>query len=573
MRIAVVGTYRSGSSALAGILHFLGVDMGGPFWGEHFESNELSAALRRWWSEPRLVAAMASEARITHLREWIMARERTSQRVGAKHPLLSLSCQDLLDAWGGDTQFIWCLRPIEQSVESLARMRWWEHPERIQRTLHDANEGFFQNHPCLRVHFEETLADPRQQVERVADALALEPTDDQVSAAVRWIDARRSAVRAVSGGPALATKRREPTRPARRESKIVATVLSGNSESIVGEAVASVVDWVDEVYLIDTGITDSTADRVAELARDKFSRRSFAWCNDFSSARNAALKISDEAHATWALTVDTDERFAFTDFEDREHLRRTLDSNEQIQAWMVAARDGSYSKERFIRIPSSLQWRGRTHEALIGAAEGRRRLLSGCHFWETPKSKADYQRKLERDLQVLLEETASQPLNPRWWYYLGQTYEGMKQYREATKALDRCVRLDGWPEESAWACYTAARCLSALHEYREAEEFCALGMTRKPTTPELPWLAGWCCFQRSAIGEAIAWSRVAALLGHSKDLAHAAIFRHVPAWYEAPYDVLRYAYRQMGADAEASQAERDFQREKALRQRDHRSAT
>ena len=40
---------------------------------------------------------------------------------------------------------------------------------------------------------------------------------------------------------------------------IVATMLSGNSEAIVGDAVRGVVDWVDLFLLIDTGITDDTA--------------------------------------------------------------------------------------------------------------------------------------------------------------------------------------------------------------------------------------------------------------------------------------------------------------------------
>ena len=54
-RIAVLGVYRSGSTAVAGALHHLGVDMGPPFFEGFYESAGLSKQLRRWWDEPRLV--------------------------------------------------------------------------------------------------------------------------------------------------------------------------------------------------------------------------------------------------------------------------------------------------------------------------------------------------------------------------------------------------------------------------------------------------------------------------------------------------------------------------------------
>ncbi|MCX6913612.1 MAG: hypothetical protein NT167_11280 [Verrucomicrobia bacterium] len=53
-RIAVLGVYRSGSPAVAGALHHLGVDMGPPFFEGFYESAGLSKQLRKWWDEPRL---------------------------------------------------------------------------------------------------------------------------------------------------------------------------------------------------------------------------------------------------------------------------------------------------------------------------------------------------------------------------------------------------------------------------------------------------------------------------------------------------------------------------------------
>lgn len=190
MRIAVVGTYRSGSTAVAGVLHYLGVDLGAPFWGNYYESDELAAMLRSWWCEPHLVELSLPEQRRCQLTEWIQKLERSSPVVGAKHPLLSLSLDDLMHSWGSSTQFIWCQRPIEQSIASLERCGWWPASERIQRTLHNALEAFFHWRPCLAIAFDDTLSQPACQIEKIASHLNLRPSPQQFAAALHWLTKR-----------------------------------------------------------------------------------------------------------------------------------------------------------------------------------------------------------------------------------------------------------------------------------------------------------------------------------------------------------------------------------------------
>lgn len=58
---------------------------------------------------------------------------------------------------------------------------------------------------------------------------------------------------------------------------------------------------VDEIYITDTGSTDDTIE-IAQKYHAHIS--SFQWCNDFSAARNYALKQSD---CDWNLILDADE--------------------------------------------------------------------------------------------------------------------------------------------------------------------------------------------------------------------------------------------------------------------------
>jgi tetratricopeptide (TPR) repeat protein len=343
-----------------------------------------------------------------------------------------------------------------------------------------------------------------------------------------------------------------------KNTRIVATMITGNSEAIAADAAASVVDFVNTICIIDTGITDGTTDAACKVAKGKLHIETFRWTGDFSSARNAALACATQLGAAWALTIDADERMHF-DYPSQRELLEALGAAE-VPVWHVRSKDGGYYKERFIRVPTSLKWTGRVHECFGAPHRG---ILEGCTFSELAKSPESYRRKLERDLPILIQETHDNPTNPRHYYYLGQTLEGLGEYERAISAFEACVALDGWQDEAAWACYTAARCCTSIGEYKKAEEYCARGLTKNPSMAELPWLAGWCCYKRGAYKDANTWSRLAMCLAKEN---RGGVFRHVPAWYEGPYDVMRHAYEAMGDVDNSRNAKNMFQIEKTRRE-------
>ena len=88
--------------------------------------------------------------------------------------------------------------------------------------------------------------------------------------------------------------------------KLVSTTLTGNAAPIIGDALASVVRWVDACLVIDTGVTDDTLAIARNVAKDKYVERSFAWMDDFSAARNFALDAAHDIGGDWAVTLDTE---------------------------------------------------------------------------------------------------------------------------------------------------------------------------------------------------------------------------------------------------------------------------
>jgi tetratricopeptide (TPR) repeat protein len=74
-----------------------------------------------------------------------------------------------------------------------------------------------------------------------------------------------------------------------------------NEAENLPRCLASVAGLVDEMIVLDTGSTDGTVDLARSLGAQV---EHFAWCDDFSQARNVALEY---VTSDWVLVLDADE--------------------------------------------------------------------------------------------------------------------------------------------------------------------------------------------------------------------------------------------------------------------------
>lgn len=78
-------------------------------------------------------------------------------------------------------------------------------------------------------------------------------------------------------------------------------IIVKNEEASLLKTLSSVKDIVDEMVVLDTGSTDRTVEIAQALGARVYH---FKWCDDFSAARNEALKY---AQGKWVLVLDADE--------------------------------------------------------------------------------------------------------------------------------------------------------------------------------------------------------------------------------------------------------------------------
>lgn len=329
---------------------------------------------------------------------------------------------------------------------------------------------------------------------------------------------------------------------------LASVTLSNSREAEISDAIGSVVDHVDRVFLIDTGIVDRTLRYARRAAGSKLSVAKHRW-TDFSAARNAALDEARRAGAQWVVIVDSDERLNFGSVNLREVLRGAKEDVLDVEA-----ADGSYQKPKIIRAKADVRFEGPTHEALVG---GRRGFLPGVVFDELTKSKDEFRQKCSRDVGILLEYATEHDGDPRWLFYLGQSLEGLGKHARAAEAYRLCAERRRVGDEAAWAVYRQADQLYRLGRYEEAMGVAAHGLSINPLFAECAWMAAVSAFKLERNPEAVAWARMAEAIGLYNGCGKPrSFFRHTPALYELPYDVLRFALADKG---ERKQADRDFQ--------------
>jgi len=190
-----------------------------------------------------------------------------------------------------------------------------------------------------------------------------------------------------------------------------AAVIVLNEEPHVGGLVDSLIDWVDEVVVIDGGSND----RTVEIARSRGAKVFVRPFDTFALQRNAAI---DRCSGRWILSIDADERPTPRLIEQ---ISRTI-IDDRFAALRVPIRSRIFGRpvrftgtqdDRPIRLfrRDAACWAGSVHEIL--EVRGRIGRLDGWLTHDTQQNLETFLTKMHRYTKLEAERRVAAGRAPR----------------------------------------------------------------------------------------------------------------------------------------------------------------
>ncbi len=276
-----------------------------------------------------------------------------------------------------------------------------------------------------------------------------------------------------------------------RMTRSLSTIVKNEAHNLPA-CLASVAGLFDEVVVVDTGSTDDTKQIAADLGARVFD---FAWCDDFSAARNEALR-----HCTgdWVFWMDADDRL---DEENRARLLALLDGlKDENVAYGLKCRclpneEGVVTvvdHVRLFRNRPEMRWEYRVHEQILPSVRARGGEVRQVEVFVQHtgyQDRAVRERKLARDRRLLELEGAERPADPFTLFNLGNALMDAGRVGEALPHFRRSLELSDPGASIVRKLYAQVfRCHRALGQPAEALAVAREGLRVCPDDVELLFL-------------------------------------------------------------------------------------
>ena len=300
-----------------------------------------------------------------------------------------------------------------------------------------------------------------------------------------------------------------PTRRARRahlraERPLLSLAMIVRNEAEgLARCLASVAGAVDEIVIVDTGSTDETA-AIAARFTDKIAH--FAWCDDFSAARQYAF---DLAAGEWVLWLDGDDELTGSD-QLRQLCRLADPATGAIGAKYITGRDErgnvtqEFWRERIVR-RGHYRWHGRVHEVLETSGPLRQIETTGFTVQHHGKGAA-HAGGLARNIGLLRAQLAGEsPPVPRTLFYLARDLMNAGELGEAESTFVRYLTVASWVEERYMAGLLLARLYLLRGESGPAHKAALAALGEWPAWPQAYFLLAETAYYRREWNRVIAW--------------------------------------------------------------------
>lgn len=213
---------------------------------------------------------------------------------------------------------------------------------------------------------------------------------------------------------------------------ITLCMIVKDEEEIIKDCLAMIVEFVEEIIVVDTGYTDDNKTIALQYTTKVYD---YNWCNDFCKARNFSIS---KATNDWILVLDTDENASeflkekVYNFVNDKSNDKVVGRIERINLMEDSSGDKKCS-ERISRLFNKKYFRyeGTIHEQIVSKDGTNYKTvpvnITAYHTGYT-KEAINRTNKLERNMAMLTKAIEDNPNDTYLCFQLGKTNYMMKDY-------------------------------------------------------------------------------------------------------------------------------------------------
>ncbi len=257
------------------------------------------------------------------------------------------------------------------------------------------------------------------------------------------------------------------------ELPISVCIIAKNEEKYIEQCMRSVLQFGFEIVLCDTGSEDNTKE-IAKKYTDKI--YDFAWCADFSSARNFC---AERATNNWILVLDCDERiqtidttalgkliYQFPHSVGKLTIKNLLNKNDKDVDYDTDEIVRLYNKKEYLfvqPIHEQIQRKGTVNDALLNCFDVPIEII---HYGYAI-SQEEMSVKQCRNLEILYRLTELEPSNAYAYFQIGQSHAILGNCEKAIAAYEKALSMNNDTTKT----YVQMLLVSLIRTYRSAGYF------------------------------------------------------------------------------------------------------
>ena len=251
--------------------------------------------------------------------------------------------------------------------------------------------------------------------------------------------------------------------------KICLNMIVKNESAIIIRLLESVTPLIDSYCICDTGSTDNTITLIQEYCESKnipgkIIEESF---RDFGYNRSYALMgCTDMQNADYILLMDADMKLEIKT-TNIEQFKRMLIND----AYYVVQGCPDFFNEniRIIRNDPSYHYWGVTHEYIeLPDTAVIENISKDVLFITDVGDGGSKENKFKRDIELLIKGLEMNPNNPRYLFYLANSYRDSNETEKAIEIYTKRIQVGGWLQETWHSYYSIGNCYMKLNQPEQA---------------------------------------------------------------------------------------------------------